>query len=200
MKNLKYIVITLLLFVSLQVFSQDIIRQSGDLNFLKGETKIRVEYDYSNMAVGEYSKEEDYIKMKMAEADKGAPGNGAKWLAAWKGDRTKDFEPGFEAMINKKLKPLSFGNAYTNTNFTLIVTTTFLEPGFYITGMIQKKAEISVVYTFVDSKDHNKVLAKFSSTHLKSINTTYAYDLAYRVKGAYEKAAMMLAKQIKKAK
>src|SRR6187551_1544286 len=96
MKNIKYMVASLLFFVSLQVFSQQINVEAGNLDFLKNETKIRVEYDYSNMSVGEYYKEEDYIKMKVEEADKDKPGDGAKWLAAWKGDRKTTYEPAFE--------------------------------------------------------------------------------------------------------
>jgi hypothetical protein len=200
MKNFKCVFIALLSLLSLQVFSQDVVLESGNLNFLKTETKIRLEYDYSNMGVGEYAKEEDYIKMKVAEADKSKSSSGAKWLNEWNADRKTDFQPAFQEMLNKKAAPLKFDSSYTNTNVTLILTTTYMEPGFYTSGFIQKKAEINVIYTFVDSNDHSKVLAKISAKKIISVNTTYAYDLAYRVKGAYSKAAMVLAEQIKKAK
>ncbi|MGN6648158.1 MAG: hypothetical protein ACTHJT_16660 [Cytophaga sp.] len=196
MKRIKCIVAGFLLLAGVQAFSQEIVLESGDLSFLKNESKIRVEYDYSNVSVGEYAKEEDYIKMKVDEAEKNKPGSGATWLAAWKGDRKKTYEPAFEAKLTKKTAPLNFSSSNTNTNVTLIITVTFIEPGFYTTSMIQKRAEISVIYTFVDSKNPEKVLAKLSGQHLKSVIATY--DLEQRMKGAYEKAAIELADLIKK--
>ncbi|HRB40448.1 MAG TPA: hypothetical protein PKX86_07055, partial [Bacteroidia bacterium] len=39
----------------------------GSLAGLKGETKLNVVYDYSNMGVGSFAKEEEYVAKKTRE-------------------------------------------------------------------------------------------------------------------------------------
>lgn len=47
--------------------AQKIKIQEGSLKDLKGQTKMNVVYDYSDMQVGKFAKEEDYIAKKASE-------------------------------------------------------------------------------------------------------------------------------------
>ena len=85
-------------------FAQKIKVTSGDLDFLKGQTAINVEYNYDNMGVGKFDKEEDYINQKVEDYNKKEAGRGDKWKESWIGDREERFEPKFEELINKNLE------------------------------------------------------------------------------------------------
>src|SRR5690606_1491496 len=64
-------------------FAQKIKVTSGDLGFLKGQTTINVEYNYDNMGVGKFDKEEDYINQKVEDYNKKEAGRGDKWKESW---------------------------------------------------------------------------------------------------------------------
>ena len=59
---------------SLILFSTELPAQcklkSGDVKKLKGQTSINLIYDYSNMAVGKFKNEQDYVKSKVEEMNK----------------------------------------------------------------------------------------------------------------------------------
>jgi len=195
MKNsIRTLILSFIFITSSNAFSQEIKLESGDLSFLKGQTQVTVEYNYSEMAVAEYPKEADYVTHKMDEANKTTPGSGDKWFANWKEDRTKLFQPEFEYELNKRTKSLVASSSATNTTYTLIVKITYTDPGYYKSEFVQKKGSIRATFTFVDSKDHSKVLAVLKGTHLKSSDV--AEDTSGLVVGAYAEAGILLGDQI----
>lgn len=194
----KFLMIMLLGFIALSVQSQSIKLVEGDLKFLKGQGEFSISFVYDdNMKVGSGT-EAQYIEKKMAEAEKDEAGAGEKWRAAWLEDREMHFEPKFielfEAYLDKKQVILLMGE--DDTKYSMIVRTTFIEPGFNV-GVMSKKAAVNLVVTFVETANPSNVMAEYKI--LKSPGTAY-YDLGIRVGESYAKAGKELAKLLLKKK
>ena len=134
MKILKTVLVALLVLSVTAIHAQKIKVTQGDLSFLKGQTQVLLEYDYSNMGVGKFEKEEDYINKKVAEYNDKNPGTGDEWKVKWEADREGRFHPMFEELLNKYTAKANCNFDQTNikAQYTLILKTTFTEPGFNI--------------------------------------------------------------------
>src|SRR5262249_1181495 len=73
----------------------------GNIDALKNEKTISVEYTYDDMRVGKYDKEKDYINDKTADYNKKEPGKGDTWAKNWVGDRNYRYEPKFNELFEK---------------------------------------------------------------------------------------------------
>lgn len=193
-----------LLFVGIASFSfgQKIKKVSGDLGFLKGQEKINLVYDYSEMAVGKYKEEAKYIEDGVAERNKKEAGKGEAFKEGWFAARESKYQPKFETLFNKGGQKigLSGSTKYTDAKYTLIVKTTFTEPGFNV-GVASKPASINVEYIFVETGTE-KVLAKYTQAGVPGAQAMgYDFDVSTRVSESYAKAGKMLiafiAKQLK---
>ncbi|MFH0866405.1 MAG: hypothetical protein V1904_09420, partial [Bacteroidota bacterium] len=172
---------------------------TGDLNFLKGEKMVNVQYDFSEMKVGGFD-EEDYVSKKVEEKNKKEAGSGDKWKEAWENDKTTKFEPKFEELMNKYLldDSITVGQDTSGTNYTVILKTTFLEPGYNV-GVSKKPAYINVDIIFVANSDPTKNLTKLVMTNVLGQGAMgYDYDTGYRISEAYAKCGKSLAAYIDK--
>lgn len=182
----------------LQLHSQTIKLIEGDLKFLKGQDEIGITFTYDeNMKIGSGT-EAEYIKKKMADAEEKEAGGGEKWKAAWYDDRTTHFQPKFievfEHYAEKKAVVLLEND--DNTTYTMVVHTTFIEPGFNV-GMMSKKASVNLIVSIVETANPSQVKLKYKI--LKSPGTAY-YDLGVRVGESYAKAGKEFAKLLLKKK
>jgi hypothetical protein len=196
MKRNLFLLFAVLFMVQLQ--AQSIKLVEGDVSFLKGQDKIGVVFTYDeNMKVGSGT-EVAYMEKKMAEADKKEAGAGEKWKASWYEDRTTHFQPKFielfEHYAAKKNVVLLENDE--NTEYTMIVNTTFIEPGFNV-GMASKKASVNLMISIVETANPSNVKVKYKI--LKSPGTAY-YDLGVRVGECYAKAGKEFAKLLMKKK
>lgn len=170
----------------------------GDINFLKGQDVLGVAFTYDeNLKVGSGT-ETEYMEKKMADADEDNPDGGEAWKEAWYADRTEHFQPKFIALFEKGLvkKDVVLLENDDTPKYTMIVNTTFIEPGFNV-GMASKKAEVSMDITFVETSNHQNILAAYRI--LKSPGTAM-YDLGARVGESYAKAAKAFSKLLLKEK
>jgi hypothetical protein len=69
--------------------AQKIKLESGKLDFLKGVTELKVEYNYEAVSVGKYKVEQDYVTQKKADYNEKEPGSGDRWETAWFADRSE---------------------------------------------------------------------------------------------------------------
>jgi hypothetical protein len=191
-----YLVFGAIALLSLSLQAQKIKIESGDFDFLKGESIVKLEYDYSDMAVGKFDREEEYVNKKVEEYNKKYPGTGRgeQWKEAWIGDRKSRFEPKFEELLNNYLKPkgISIAPEHTDATCTMILKTTFTEPGFnvYVT---KKPAMIDVEAIFVETANPDNVLGVISS--LKNPGRTFGdadFDTGVRISEAYAKCGKEL--------
>lgn len=178
------------------VHAQKVKLKSGKLSALKGERKINLVYDYSDMSVGKFDDEADYIADKKQSYNKKEAGRGDEWEKAWIADRTNRFQPKFEELFNE-YAPMKGGD-YPDAKYTMIFKTTRTEPGYNI-GISRKNAEIDGEAWIVETANRDKVIAKISVMKAKGRTFGgYDYDSGTRVQESYALSGKALGKFLKK--
>lgn len=186
------------MFVAFGMSAQKIKLLEGDTKFLKGQEELGVIFTYGeNLLIGGGT-EAEYMEKKMADAEEDEVGGGERWKEAWYADRTEHFQPKFILLFEDGLKKYDviLMDRDNTSEYTMIVNTTFIEPGFNV-GMASKKASVDMYVTFVETANHEVVKAKYRI--MKSPGTAM-YDLGARVGESYAKAAKEFAKLLHKGK
>lgn len=175
------------------------IEVNGKLDFLKDQKEIKVSYDYSNMSVGKFDKEEDYITQKSADYEKKEPGSGEKWKSMWVSDRANRFEPKFETLFNENSK-IPCKQSSDEARYEMMIHTIFTEPGFNI-GITRKPAFLNVEIKFVNlaSGKEEAVMMVKNCPGRDAIG--FDFDTGYRIEEGYAKlgksVGTYIAKQLK---
>lgn len=193
MKVLKTLLVALIVFGATNVQAQKIKVKKGNLDFLKGQTAINLEYDYSDMAVGKFDKEEEYVAEKVSEYNEAEPGKGDTWKENWINDREQRFEPKFEELLSAYTEKADceFGQNL-DSQYTLIFKTTFTEPGFNI-GIVRKDAMIHAEVKFVETANPENVMAVITMENVPGRGAMgNDYDTGFRISEAYAKAGKEL--------
>ena len=171
----------------------------GDLGFLKGQAKVKIQYDYSKMGVGKFDREEDYLDKKIKEYNDKEPGKGDSWAKAWRSDRTTRFQPKFEELFNKITNPVnvSADPGYDDAKYTMIIHTIYTEPGYNV-YISRKNAHINVEISFIETKNPMKVLAKLRYDKVEGRSFGgYDFDTGTRLSESYAKLGKDLAKYLR---
>jgi len=198
---MKYVfVFAFILGIACTTEAQKIVLKSGSLDFLKDQKFLMIKYDYADMAVGKYDKEADYVNKKVAEYNEDEPGRGDEWKEKWIGDRKENFQPKFEELLNKYLEPegLYVGKENEDAEYTLILKTTFTEPGYNV-YVSKKYASINVEAVFVETANPDNVVALIISKN--NPGRTYGggdFDTGIRIGEAYAKCSKELGQYIVK--
>jgi len=196
MREGKFILIGLLLIgLSTMTSAQKIKLVSGSLDFMKEITELKLEFDYSDMSVGKFKEEADYIEKKKKEYNEKEPGRGEIWEKAWVDDRENRFEPRFAEEMNeefKKRKQDVKAGRNIEAKYTLIFKTTFTEPGFNV-GVMRRDAFINGEAVFVESANPENVIAtitidKAPGRFGNAWTGYYDYDTGVRIQEAYAMA------------
>lgn len=178
-----------------QVSGQKIKVESGSFAALKGITSVEVEYVYDNMQVGKLN-EADYIQKKSTEYNAKEPGSGDSWQVAWENDRDARFHPRFEEEFNNQMKSRKVNlkvDKYEDSQYTLIVKTTFTEPGFNI-GITRMNASVNLEVYLVETGDPDNAIGKMTIMNSPGRDAFgYDFDTGYRIQEAYAKAGKELA-------
>lgn len=163
---------------------------SGNVSVLKGQSVINLQYDYSRMAVGKFKNSDDYVADRTADMNKKKQGDGDRWAEAYKNDRTARFQPMFEKNLNQivgKFNVTCKENA-KDAKYTLIIRTTFTEPGYNI-GISRQNAWIKMEVDLVETSNPGTVLASMLMKREDSANMMgYDYDTGGRIQSAYDRA------------
>lgn len=148
--------------LTLSVSAQKMKIESGNLSFLKGQTEINVEFDFSNTTFyNEKMSEQDYINKRVKEIgdDKGKA-EADKWLEDWNSSKEDSFTEKFISSFNKN------GDIQASEDdsapYTLIVETVWIYPGWFA-GVMKQPAKITTNLKFVETANRNNVLAVVSS-------------------------------------
>lgn len=170
---------------------------SGDIAGLKGVTEVNIVYDYSNMGVGAYRNENDYLKKKEDDMKKD-PEKFDKFKQGWFNSRKDRYEPKFEEMFNKVGEKTGMhGKNYgTSAPVTLKVETVFTEPGYNI-GISKMPSFIDLECTFYD-QNGKEIVRYFVKNSIGSQAMGFDYDMGSRLVESYAKASKMLMKDVTK--
>jgi len=172
-----------------------------EISFMKGQKDLNIQYSFDKMVVGNAGLEADYISSKKADYNKKEPGKGDKFEQSWKSAPANTYEPKFEELINKQLNDIGISAAQNakNAKYTLIVHTTFIEPGFNV-GVMKKPAYCDFELSLVETANPSVVL---SSAILKNIPGSqmggFDFDASARIGESYGKAGKMTGKSMVKA-
>jgi hypothetical protein len=158
MKKIVLVSLFQILFAGIFLQAQKIEVKSGSFDFLKGQKVLLVQYDYSNMAVGKYDKEADYIDAKVAENNKAEAGKGDKWKSDWFDKRTAAYEPSFEELFNKYMEKegLTCSKTAKDATYIMNVHTVFTDVGYFI-GVSSRPSYISTDITFTKASSGEKM-------------------------------------------
>ena len=194
MKRLLSFILIQILISGLLLNAQKISVKKGSLDFLKGQKSLLVTFDYSNMGVGKFDKEDDYIAKKVGDYNKSEAGKGDKWKETWKSDRASRYEPKFESLFNEysSKKGLTGKRDVTDAKFEMNIHTTFTEPGFNI-GVTRKNAFINLVITFKNISTGEEVAVMEVNNCPGRDVFGYDFDTGYMLEEAYAKLGKSLA-------
>ena len=184
-----------LLFCFILSNGQSVDLASGDLAVLKGEKSINIAFTYDKMSVGEYSREQDYVKYKVDESNKKEAGSGEKWAQEWIADRKLRFEPKFIEIFSK-FSDLTYDST---AKYTLVFNTSSTEPGYQI-AIKKKPAEIEGTAMIVETANKAKKVAVISVEKGGSgMFKGAAFDSGSRITEAYAGVGKKLGLMVKKA-
>jgi len=191
--TVKSAVLSALLFTSLHSTAQKFKVTEGDIDVLKSETSINIEFTYNDMSVGKFEHEADYVAKKTAEYNTKEPGRGDTWAKDWVGARKTIFQPKFIDLFEKStemtIKPTA--------KYTLIFHTTSTEPGYNV-YVSRKNAEIDAEATIVETTNRSKIIAIINVKNAPG-RTFFGsdYDTSDRIAECYAVSGKKLGKFIK---
>ncbi len=172
---------------------------AGDVSTLDNVKSVNIIYDYSNLGVGAFRKEEDYIKKRSDDMEAKEKGSSEKFKQDWVDARKRRYEPKFEELF-KKIGQDEIGmdgtNYATTNDVTLVVHTVFIEPGTNA-GVYKKPAFIDLECTFKD-KDGKELCTFYVKNAVGQQAMGFDFAVEARVLESYAKAAKMLVLGIKK--
>lgn len=180
--------------------AQRISQKSGGVDALKGQSVVNVEYDYSEFGVGKFATEKEYIAKKVEEYNSKEAGKGDSWKESWVKSRENRYEPKFEELFNKGMekKGMEVVKGKKDAKYTLIVRTTFVEPGFNV-GVARKPASVDFEFDIVETSNRS---IKISEQTLNGVPGAqfggYDFDIGSRIAESYAKAGKVLAAYLNK--
>ena len=172
---------------------------SGDIKSLDNVKMVNITYTYSDLSVGAFRKEEDYIAKKCDDLEKKEKGTCDKFKTNWVEARKAKYEPKFEELFTKygeKEIEMAGKNYTTSEAVTLDIHTVFIEPGVNI-GIYKKPAFIDLECTFKD-KTGKALCVIYVKNAVGAQMMGYDYDVSSRLVESYAKAAKMLVLLVKK--
>jgi hypothetical protein len=167
----------------------------GNIDALKDEKSVAIEFVYDSMKVGKYN-DNDYVNHKKDDLNKKYPGKGDAWSLDWVQARKAKYEPGFKAGF-ESTSSIAI-NGKSDSKYTIILKTTFVEPGFHIRMIARENAVINAVVLIVETADKSKVVARIAVERAIGKGPgDYDEDTYNRIMNAYQKAGEAVGKLLR---
>jgi len=181
-------------------FAQKMKVESGNLDFLKGETEINVVFNYEKATFyKENMSEEEYVEKRQKEigSDKGKA-EAEKWTKDWNESKEGSFIDKFIDIFNKTMdKPKIKASKGNTAKYTVIVETVWIYPGWY-GGVMKQPAKVSTLLKFVETANPGKVLLTISSNEAPGDSFMGVGNNNDRIAEGYAKTGKSLAAFLKK--
>ncbi len=198
MKNYLTIIVC---FVSMTLFAQKMKIIDGGFDFLKGQKDVNVEFVYDNATFyKENMTEQEYIAKQSAEAEEKSKGSGETWKKKWASAPETIWQPKFLELMNRYLQDdhgLSFQEGLSDAQYTLIVETVWLYPG-WDAAVMKQPAKVSLDLKFVETANRDKILAEVSSENAPGNQWGSSFSNEDRLGEGYAKTGKSFAKLIEK--
>lgn len=188
-------------FVSVTLFAQKMKIVEGDFDFLKGQKEVNVEFVFDNTSYyKENMTEDEYIAKQYAEAEEKSKGSGETWKKKWASAPELIWQPKFLELMNRYFQDdhgLSFQEGLTDAQYTLIVETVWLYPG-WDAAVMKQPAKVTTNLKFVETADRDKVLAETTSENAPGDQWGSNFSNEDRMGEGYAKTGKSFAKLIEK--
>lgn len=181
---------------TLSLVAQKPILLEGEWQSLKNIEKFDLEFDYSNVEIPDFEKEDDYVNLKMKEKDADNPGDGLIWKKRYFADRDMHYEPRFEESFNKRGNEKT-AKTYDTSEYVLKVHTTKLYHGWNV-GVMRKSARIDATIA-IYKRGEETAMFKVKYEDVKGADAMgYDFSIHTRVAEAYAKLAKSFLRDLKK--
>lgn len=183
------------------IFAQDMNVVQGNFDFLKDQTEINTEFDYSNFTMMKEKKSEaQYVQERTAELNEKTKGNGNIWQKKWVSAKESIWTPKFLEIANvvlaKDKKNMNFQEGL-KTPYTLIVQTVWVYPG-WDAGIMKQPAKVTTNLKFVETANKSNVLLEITSEEAPGDQWGNNYSNESRIGEGYAKTAKSMSKLILK--
>lgn len=186
----------LLVMMPTLIFAQKIKVISGNYDFLKDQNELNVEFNYDGMTFyNEKISEEEYIKRRVEDIGKNKGNAEADiWKKDWEHSKTNAFPGKFFTSMNKNTSLKS--GSYPNAKYTLIMTTTWIYPGWFA-AVMKQHGKVSSNLKFVETANRSNVLLEINSDKAPAdLNWVGIPNNNDRIAEGYAKTGKTLAKLI----
>lgn len=194
----------LLLFLSIgtAIFAQNQLNfESGNLNFLKGQTEINVQmmkFENVTFQADNYTEEAYLEKRKTETIAKKGEASWEKWIGNWEKFKATEYLDYFLKGANAKSKKITFKKD-ASTKYTVIIETKWIYAGWH-GGLIGQEGKLTSILTFVESDNPSKILAKIKGDQILGKPQNKDFVMEYgRIAGAYEATGKEIGKAVKNA-
>jgi hypothetical protein len=185
-----------LMFFVLNVQAQKVTQ--GSLKFLKGETTLKIAFDYSAMKVNGKT-EQAYVEAEVTAKNNKEAGSGDQWKTEWEAIPARYFEPAVVDYFNQKTDGTITVALDADANYLATVKTLQLTTG-YMAGPMSKPAVVTVqvVFTKVGSSEALATV-EVKNARTNGFNLSKYVLLGERVGSAYSYVGQNLALAVLKA-
>ena len=156
---MKKLVLAFFVFLAGIIFGQKMKVTSGNFDFLKGQTELNLQMDYSHVEFyKENMNEAAYIAKQQKDIQKAgkSPDEFEKWKKDWEYSKNTQFVDKFLASMNKNTDIKTSVNNPA-AKYTLIVETVWIYPGWF-GGIMNQPSKLSTLLKFVETSDPSHVL------------------------------------------
>ncbi|MCM4165272.1 MULTISPECIES: hypothetical protein [unclassified Arenibacter] len=196
-----YFIIAVVFLSNLFGYGQKLKVIQGDFNFIKDQKEINVEFVYDNMKLLKKNlSNEDYVKEHSAELEEETRGKGTSWEKSWYASRELIYAPKFLELMNRYLYEdhnVFFAENLTDANYTLIVETIWVYPG-WDAGVMKQPAKVSTLLKFVETTNREHIALEVSSENAPGDQWGSSFNNEDRLGEGYAKTGKSFAKLILK--
>jgi hypothetical protein len=118
----------------------------GSLQFLKGETALKIAFDYDGMKVNGKT-EQAYVDAEVSARNRKEAGSGDRWKTEWEALPDEYFQPPVIEYFNQKMEGAITAATDAEANYLATVKTVQLTTG-YMAGPMSKPAIVTVQVVF----------------------------------------------------
>jgi hypothetical protein len=194
-KMKRYLLFTLLLLFSGQLFAQDL----SNFKVLKDVSDVEVVFDYSTMKVlKDNYKEEDYIKLRTAELNKKLEESGDLWATRWSRAKEEIWQPKFLLLLNKYVADkVKFKAKASDSKYILKVKVAWVYPG-WDAGVMKQAAKANTIITLYERANPSNVLVSELFDEMPGSQFGSNFSNESRLGESFAKTGKELGKMIKK--
>ncbi len=202
MKNVRGFIFVIVLLFGASSKAQLVYQEMGDLKMLANQKMLMVKYDYSQLMMATEETEEVYLEKKRAELNEKLAGRGDAFVERWNRSKQENWEVKFEELFNKYEKKIHLAQNHTDAEYTLVVKTLVVFPGYSIAGGFGGglPSHITCDFIIVATNNPGVILSQSKIKHVLGSMACGYDDPGLCVQESFAKIAKVYSDHVKKNK